>query len=274
MPLSRIDSLRMVDPVLTTIAQGYSNAAMIADILMPVVQVSKMKGKIPSFGREAFLTRDANRALRANSNRIPPAEMNFIEFETTERDIECAIDYLEEEESSDYARIEQRITKQLVDTLHLAREKEVADYVQNPANFASDMKMVCTSADAFDDYGLNVDPIAIIRDGLVSVRNHIARYPNHIFMGDSVYQAIINHPVILEKIKYTGLTSINTQYLREVLEVQNIHVGYALYTSDGIDFQDVWSDNILLAYVDPSDISNRSEYNPSYGYILQREGKP
>ncbi len=274
MSLSRIDTLRMVDPVLTTIAQGYSNASLVADLLMPVVQVSKLKGKIPLFGREAFLTRDSNRALRAQSNRIPPSELTLAEFETIERDIECAIDYLEEEESPDYSRIEQRITKQLVDSLLLSREKDVADYVQNPANFDSGLKLVIDSNNAFDDYSNNTDPIKVIRDAMIAVRNRIARYPNTMIIGDSSYQTLISHPTIIERIKYSGITAINTQYLSEVLGIPNIYVGLSVYSTDGSSFTDVWSDNIILAFVDANDKSSRSEYNPSYGYILQREGKP
>jgi hypothetical protein len=48
----------------------------------------------------------------------------------------------------------------------------------------------------------------------------------------------------------------------------------AVHSSDGDSFSDVWADNVILAYVDRSERSNRSEFNPSYGYTFQREGKP
>ena len=45
---------RIVDPVLTNIARGYTNASLIGTKLFPVVNVNKEGGKIPQFTKEAF----------------------------------------------------------------------------------------------------------------------------------------------------------------------------------------------------------------------------
>ena len=274
MPESRIDEFRMVDPVLTTVAQGYTNAAMVADKLLPVVSVSKLKGKIPVFGKEAFAVRSLYRAMRTQSNRIPPSDLTLIDYETLERDVETALDYLEEEESFDFYRLEQRTAKQLVDMMLLAREKEVADYVQNPANFDASLKLVIDALTAFNDYTLNIDPVQIIMDSSAAVRNKIARYPNTMILGDATYRALVNHPKLIERVKYSGVSTVNTAVLSEMTGIRNVHVGLSVYTADGSTFTDVWSDNIILAFVDDSSSATRSQYNPSYGYILQREGKP
>jgi hypothetical protein len=262
----------MIDPVLTTVAQVYTNASMIAHKLFPVVQVSKLKGKIPMFGKEAFVVRDMQRAMRAASNRIPPADLEFIEYETQEKDIETAIDYIEEEETPDTMRLEHRITRQLADMMQLGREKEVADLVQDPARYETSLKKVITSSEAFNDYTLNIDPVSIIKDGMGAVRNRIARYPNTMIIGDSSYRALINHPKVVERVKYTGVSTVNRKALAELLDIDRVYVGMAVLTEDGTTFSDVWQDNIILAYVDRSE--NSSEYNPSFGYILQRKGKP
>ena len=276
MSTSRIDDLRMVDPVLSTIAQGYSNAAMVADALFPTVTVSKLKGKVPVFGRDAFMVRDTYRAMRASSNRIPPSDLNLISFETKERDVEIALDYIEEEESPDFARYEQRLTKDLMDILLLGKEKEVADYVQNTANFINDLKYEVSSEHAFDDYSEStmIDPILIIRDCMAGVRARISRYPNTMIIGDTSFQALINHPKIVDRIKYSGFPSHSTEILSKLLDIPVIKIGMSVYTADGTTYSDVWGDNIVLAYVDQNERSNRSEFNPSYGYIFQREGKP
>lgn len=275
MPNSRIDDLRIVDPVLTTIAQGYSNNAMISEKLFPTVTVPKLKGKIPVFGKEAFLVRDTIRAIRAGSNRIPPSDIFLEEFETQERDVEIAIDYIEEEEAFDFARYEQRITKELMDILLLGKEKEAADYVQNPLNFSNDMKLEITSGEAWNDYTLTeVDPLEAIRDGMASIRAKIARYPNTCVMGDATYRALVSHPKLIERVKYSGVSKVNTSILSELLDIPNIYIGLAVHSSDGVTFSDVWDDNLILAYVDRSERLNRSEFNPSYGYTFQREGKP
>jgi len=271
----RLDELRMIDPVLTTIAQGYSNAGLVADFLFPHVQVAKMKGKVPVFGKDAFIVRETERAIRAASNRIQPSANDFVEFETVEKDIEIALDYLEEEEALSYQKYEQRVTKELMDILLLGKEKEAADLAQDAGNYVAGLKKVITALDAWDDYTiLTVDPIADIKTGMNAIRQLIGRFPNTMLIGEASYRALMNHPAVLEKVQYSGLTKVTKDILRELTEINDIHVGLSVYSTDGATFSDVWGDNVILAFVDKNEKHNRSEFNPSYGYTFQREGKP
>jgi hypothetical protein len=272
--MSRLDDLRMVDPVLTTIAQGYLNASMVAGRLFPAVTVSRLKGKIPSFGREAFYKRDTFRSIRADSNRIPPSEVTMIDFETCEHDVEIAIDYLEEEESADFYKLEQRLAKELMDILLLEAELDAAAFVQDSNNFNPALVNSVTSSDAWDDYSGTTDPIVSIKDAMSAVRARIARYPNTMVLGPSSFRAIIDHPLVLDKIKYSGLAKGSVAILSELTGIPDIFVGLSVHTTDGTSFTDVWKDNAILAFVDKSDKSARSEFNPSFGYMFRREGKP
>lgn len=275
MATSRLDEIRMIDPVLTTIAQGYSNPGLVADFLFPHVQVSKLKGKVPAFGKDAFIVRDTARAIRAASNRIPPSDISFVEFETNEKDIEVALDYLEEEEALSYQLFEQRITKELMDILMLGKEKESADLAQNAANYAAGQKKVITALNAWDDYTIaTVDPIADIQDGMKSIRQLIGKYPNTMIIGDASYRAMINHPEVIDRVQYSGLANVTTDIIRELIGINDIHVGLSVYSTDGGTITDVWTDNVVLAFVDKSERANRSEFNPSFGYTFQRKGKP
>ena len=86
---------RIVDPVLTELARGYSNASFIANAVFPEVTVSKEGGKIPQFNKEAFNIHNTERAIRAKSNRISPEVHTSIDFVLTEHDLEYPIDYRE-----------------------------------------------------------------------------------------------------------------------------------------------------------------------------------
>lgn len=269
---SRMDDLRMVDPVLTTVAQGYKNENLIYSKLFPEVQVSKLKGKIPVFGKDAFIIRDTVRAVRAASNRIAPTDLQLIEFETRERDVETAIDYIEEEESSDLYSYEQRITKELSDIMQLGKEKEAADIVQDLSNYDTSLKEEITSAEAFDDPFNSINPITIIRDAINSIRLKIGRYPNTMVIGHDTYRVLKDHAKIVESIKYSGLSKVTAELLGKLADVENVYIGKSVYTEDAENFSDVWKDNIVLAYVDNS--RKRSEFNPSFGYTFQREGMP
>ena len=93
-------------------------------------------------------------------------------------------------------------------------------------------------------------------------------------IGESAYRTLIEHPKIIERIKYAGLSKVTKDILSELLDIPSIYIGLPVFSNDGENFTDVWQDNIILAYVDKSEKSNRSEYNPSYGYTFQRIGMP
>lgn len=272
MPESRIDILRAVDPVLSTIAQSYSNSNFSSELLFPKVSVSKLKGKIPVFGKESFYIRDINRAIGAKSNRLASLDVELIDFETQERDVEMAIDYLEEEESSYFKKYESQVTKQLVDTISLKKEKEAADICQNVANYGVGMTETITAGDAFNDYSLGKDPILKIRAGISAVRAKIGRKPNTMLIGEATYLALIDHPKILDRIGINGIKRTNAEILAEICDIENVGVGISVYTNDGVNFADIWNDNIIIAYVDRSE--RKSEFNPSFGYTFQRESLP
>ncbi len=270
---SRLDSLRMVDPVLTTIAHGYTNNSFIAHNIFPTVEVSKMKGKIPIFSKNSFVMRDTERALRASSNRIPPEEIQMMDFQTHERDVEIALDYLEEEESSDFFRYEQRSTKELLDILLTGREKAAADLVQNPDNFDSDMKLVINSeAESIYSPTSSVDTEAWINQGRDAIRSKIGKYPNVMIMGDATLRKILLHNSMTNKIRYSNQLSISADMVKEIYNIENLIVGTSIFSADGNTLEDIWKDNIILAYVDQN--SRKSEYNPSFGYTFQRKGLP
>jgi hypothetical protein len=236
--------------------------------------VNRRKGKIPVFGKQAFVYRDTVRAIRSNSNRIPADEVEYLDFEMLERDVEVSLDYIEEEELSDFLEVERQATNELVDILLLGREKEVADLVQNPNNYASDMKTEITATIAFDDYTKTVDPVMKIREGMVKIRQKISRYPNVMIIGEPTYRALVYHPKIVERVKYVGLNKGNVKILSELVEIPNIYIGMGVYTANGTDFVDIWGDNIVLAYVEEEEAGRTTRLGLSYGYLLEKKGYP
>ena len=54
MPQMTNAAARVIDPILTEVAQGYKNADMVGMALFPYVPVAQRGGKIITFGKEAF----------------------------------------------------------------------------------------------------------------------------------------------------------------------------------------------------------------------------
>lgn len=272
MTQSRLDQLRMVDPVLTNIAQGYTPSYFLGDKLFPIVKVPSQKGKVPKFGRDSFVVRNSERAIRSNSNRIPTSDYDTIEFTLRERDLEVAMDYIEEMETYDALKYEQKLTIDLLNLLALEREKAIADYVQDPLNFDASSKRVLDASEAFN-IG-SVSPLQIIAEAIEQLRQNIGRNPNIIVMGIDTLSAIENNIAILSTVQNSGLFKFSLDMLKDYLGLDNIRIGRSVYSEDGRIFKDIWQDNIIIAYVDQSEQSRRTQYNPSFGYTFQREGMP
>jgi hypothetical protein len=269
--VGRLSNLRVVDPVLSQLALGYSNAEYVADLIMPIVEVEKEGGKIPKFGKEAFKLYNTERALRANSNRINPEGLSSVDIALDEHDLEYPIDYREDAEAA--FNLQAHATFVATEGIQLRREKMVADLVQAQASYPAENKIVLSGNACFNNAASN--PIGVIETGKEAIRSKIGRYPNTLIMGASVYSVLKQHEKLLDRIKYAMKGIVTTDLLREIFEIPHIGVGRAVFSSDKGVFSDVWSDNIVLAYVPGKrESSQRTPYEPSFGYTLRKRNNP
>ena len=270
--MGRLSNLRVVDPVLTNLSVGYSNADLVGDVLFPFVSVDKEGGKIPKFGKEAFKIYNTERALRARSNRINPEDVDNVTVSLDEHDLEYPIDYRENDEAA--FPLEAHATHVVTEGIRLRHENKVADLVQNVNSFAASNKIVLAGTSRFTDK-VNSDPIGVIDDGKEAVRGKIGKYPNTAVIGAAAWKALKNHPQLLDRIKYSMKGVLTVDLLKEILEVERIVVGRAVYSSDAGVFGDLWGDNIVLAYVAQArQGAERTPYEPSFGYTLRKRGMP
>lgn len=271
MAVDRLKGQRVVDPVLTQLALGYSNAELVGHHLFPYAMIDKEGGKIPQFGKEAFKIYNTERALRAKSNRINPEDIGTIDVVLEEHDLEYPIDYREGDES--IFDLQAHGTNVVTEGIQLRREKMCADIAQNPANYGNGSKIVLAGSSQFTNPAS--DPIGVIEDGKEAVRGKIGKRPNTMMVGAASFKSLKNHPQLLERIKYSMKGVVSLDLMREIFEVENIVVGESVVASDLEAFSDVWKDNIVLAYVKPqTSTASRNFRDPSYGYTLRKKGQP
>ena len=263
---------RIVDPVLTTLARGFSQPNLIGTKLFPVVSVEKEGGKIPQFGKEAFKVYNTERAIRSRSNRINPDGLSSIDFVLEEHDLEYPMDYREIDE--DIRNLKLHATKVTTEGIALRLEKKIADLVQNLSNFPTGNKITLDSASKFTTP--TSDPIAVFETAKEALRSKIAKRPNVCILGAASYAALKNHPVILDRIKFTQHAIIEVGTLETLLGFDKIYIGESVFVNDTTgSFSDVWADNAILAYVPmaSADVPN-SYYEPSFAYTLQKNAYP
>jgi hypothetical protein len=267
--MGRLESLRVVDPILTNIARGYSNNEYIGTNLLPVVQVDKEGGKIPLFGKDAFRVYDTKRAIKADSNKADIEGFDTTSYATTEYDLAIPLDYREIKESM--LDIEKNAAIRATEALKLGLEKQIADLVQDANLYPSTNKETLVN-NQFNDAG--IDPIEIIESKKNALRGLIGKRPNVMVMGASVFDNLKSHVKLLERIKYSSLGVVTLDLMKQVFGIPNILVGESIYSEDGSTFTDIWGDNVILAYLSNPTGYGTTPYEPCFGYTLQLKGHP
>lgn len=270
--MGRLSNLRVVDPVLTALAIGYTNAQLVGDQLFPFVSVDKEGGKIPKFGKEHFKIYNTERALRAKSNRVSPEDVGSIDVALDEHDLEYPIDYREDAESA--FPLQARGTNIVVEGIRLRHEANVAAMAQNAANYPVGNKITLSGTSQFTH--ASSDPEGVISDAKSAVRAKIVREPNTAVIGYQCWKALKKHPQLKAILSDTRSRLVQLADLREIFEIENIVIGRAVKAADDGTTTDIWADSMVLAYVPTvgGGADQRSPYEPSYGYTLRKRGQP
>lgn len=104
-------------------------------------------------------------------------------------------------------------------------------------------------------------PVEDLRDAMVDMTRVTAKKPNTLLMGPEVWQQIVDHPDLLDRVKYTqGPAMASESLLAQILGIDSVHVAWAVKntTAEGEAFTAATSmgfhfgKHAWLGYVDPS----------------------
>lgn len=118
----------------------------------------------------------------------------------------------------------------------------------------------------FDEAGS--DPIKVIRDGIIQNEASTGFRPNKVVVSAYVHEAIVSNQSVIARIQSTSGKSINTEMIRELLEVDEYVVARSVTSIDG-SMSFTFPDNVLICYTP----SAPAKELPSAGYIFERDHK-
>ena len=119
----------------------------------------------------------------------------------------------------------------------------------------------------------NSDPIKLIADQKLAMHEQTGRTPNKLAMGANVFNALTQHPGILERVKYSGSTAnpamVTKNVLAQLFGVEELVVLMSIYNKASLgadaDMSFIGDPNaMLLAYA----TNTPSVEEPSAGYIF------
>lgn len=273
MPQMTPAAARIVDPVLSTIAQGYQNSEMIASALFPTVPVNLRGGNIITFGKEAFMLYQSQRAPGENTRRVrfgyAGAPYSLVDYS-----LEGLVPVEVEQEAQNGPGIDlgAGAIVEVSAIMALRLEKQSADIARNAASYAAANKVTLSGTDQWSDL-TGSDPINDIETAKEAVRAATGKRPNTIVLGALVMAKLRQHSKVLDRIKYTGRDIATPELLAALFGVERVVVGDAIYSNDaGTAFTDVWGKDVIVAYTNLASV--QSGGLPSYGYTYQLKGYP
>lgn len=265
---------RVIDPVLSTIAQGYQNSEMVANYLFPTVPVSLRGGNIITFGKEGFMLYGSQRAPGENTKRVSFG-FSGAPFALVDYSLEGLVPIEVQEEASNGPGIDMGAGAigEVSAIMALRLEKQAADIARTAASYAAANKTTLSGTAQWSDFTGTSQPIQAIETAKEAVRAATGKRPNTVVMGAAVMAKLRQHPVVVDRIKYTGRDVATPELLASLFGVARVVVGDAIYSNDaGTAFTDVWGKDVIVAYTEIGSMVSRGL--PSYGYTYQLNGYP
>ncbi|MBF0182788.1 MAG: major capsid protein [Magnetococcales bacterium] len=262
--------VRVVDPVLTEVAQGFRHEEHVGALLFPRVPVQTSGGQVLEFGKESFKLYQARRAPGSATKRV--------QFGYLGKSFALVQDALEGQVPREYLRdaarvpgidLGQRAIMGTLRALSLTLEYDQAKLATTAGNYDSNHKVTLSGNNKWSDAGS--DPAGDIDDGKEAIRSSVGIYPNTLLLSAQVFNALKEHPKVVDRFKYTSRDSVTPEMLAALWDLQTVAVGKAVAFDDAGNDIDIWGNNAILAYV-PQQTAGMEE--PSFGYTYTMQNHP
>ncbi|MCC7413327.1 MAG: major capsid protein [Gammaproteobacteria bacterium] len=272
MPQQTPSQARVIDPILTTVAQGYKNADMVGDALFPVVPVDQRGGKIVSFSREDFRLYATGRAPGANTKRVQYGYAST-PYALEQHALEGQVPFELMQDAAAVPGIDQGsiAVMKTQNIIALRTEKARADIATTAGSYGAANKVTLSGTDQWSDPAAS-DPNGDIETAKDAVRAKTGRRANTVVLGAAVFAALKVHSKIIDRIKYTGRDVVTTDLLAALWDVRQVRVGDAVYENDAGALVDVWGKFVVVAYTELGSMADMGL--PSYGYTYRLRSYP
>ena len=261
-----------VDAFLTEMSVAYRNqvSAFIADRVFPIVEVAKDSGKYPEYTRDYWLRPEMR--VRAYGAEHPRAgyPISYGTYATEQFSLEHPIPDEIAAAADNPVDLDRDGMEWLTQQMLLKRELTFAARYMAAGvwSFEDDDSGEGVGVD-WDDYE-NADPVGAVRTCRRAIAQAIGRPANVMAMGLTVHDALLGHPDVLERIKYSeaATTSNVNAAMAAIFGMEKVLVGEAIYAAsaegEGPSLSPIIGDDCLICYANPTP----GLLSPSAGYTF------
>lgn len=281
--MMNLDQVRVIDPILTQLAQGYKNAEGVATFFGPAVSMNTRAGRTLVFGKEAFAAQNFLRAPGSNIQKIQN-EFGTRSFSLRQEAISWEIaEEIAAEAKNGAAQIDLRqyAAKDAANRLMQSWEITVATAVTTSASYETscrfDLATRASGADQFNQATSDVE--VLIDEAKEAVRAQIGTYPNKMVISPDAFNALKRNKRIRDFMQRGIL--VNESTLANIFGLDEIRVARRLKLNQSTGALENIYNNVAVLFYQPSGATDGfapaldANYgNPAFGYTYTLAGYP
>lgn len=274
MPQSN-SGVRVIDQVLSNVAQGYTSPDFVGMTLFPRVPVSVSGGQIIEFGRDAFRLYQSKRSPGGNTARIQfgYAGKPFALLQDAV-DVPLPREHIRDASQVPGIDLGRRAVNVGMRNVALTLEVDQAALATTAANYGAGNKVTLAGGTKWSS--ATGTPLTDVDTAREAIRQACGAYPNVCVMSAVAFNACKNNPNVVSRFQYNGqagtdASQITPAMLAGLFNVKRVVVGAGVYWSDANAAVDIWGNNVVLAYVPEADLSAET---PSFGYTYAMNDHP
>ncbi len=271
--MQSLAATRIVDPILSEHARGYTQVGFVGDHIFPIVNMPSRAAKRIEFGREAF--------KRYNIRRAPGARFAEVSFgyegkpvQLIQRALSAKTPYEHVDEASAPTGpgidLIQGDVDLVMSVVSLDREINQAEVARTAASYAAANKLALVGAAKWS--ADTSTPQKDMKTAKEAIRAKTGKRGNVLLLSATSAEALRVHQDVKGHFKYVTEPDISDSMLASYFGVEKVVVGEAIYDDDAGATVDVWGNDAILAYVPP--VGQRNMKLPGYGYTYRLLGHP
>lgn len=269
------------NPILTSLLLGMGQGNYAAQILLPRLPQALSSVQLAQLGDERFRRYNLRRAPGTATKRVNISyEGKVYTVKQYAVDVPMPRELLREADESrrlnvgNYLDISRIAMATASDILGLDYEIEVATLATDSATYASGNVLALAGATKWS--ATTGTAVTDIRAGAEVIRKKVGKRPNTLVLGADGAVALTTNAEVKGYLPSTATGPASLEQLKQILNVQNIVIGDAIWIDETGTTADVWGNNAILAYVPKIGGSGAdiSLAEPAFGFTNVLEGHP
>jgi hypothetical protein len=266
----------IVDPLLTDVSSAYvpDEEGCIADRLFPNLKFSQYTGKLGGYGKNHLRIENTVIGGKGKYRQVETITRTTQNFDIEGHGLSDIVTKQDYKNVTDPFDAEKDATMGLTTVLLLEKEKGLADSLANTSVMTQNITLAGTSQ--FSDF-TNSDPLGVVADGKIAVRNGCGAIVNTMILEYSVAEKLRYHPQLLDILgfKFARPGGLSDDELAKAFKVDKVLIPNAMYNSSkegqAAVLVPVWGKHVILAVVPDT----AKKYQISLGYNIRLDdGSP